>query len=69
MYTAPASWPDDISGNSGDRSSFARRARNQERLENCLPALRFTAGCAPFSSSRNVPGVEMHPPNKAPCDG
>lgn len=49
---APASWPDDISGNSSDRSSFARVAGvgNPERLEDCLPALRFTAGYASFSS-------------------
>lgn len=61
MYIAPASWPDDISGNSGDRSSFARVAGvgNPERLEDCLPALRFTAGYASFSSRLASPPSTM----------
>lgn len=68
----PLVGPDDISGNSSDRSSFVRRegARNPKRLEDCLPAYRFTAEYRSFSSSRFVHReVEMHPPNKAPYDG
>lgn len=72
MYIAPASWPDDISGNSSDRSSFVRCARvtqNVSRTVYRCSDLRPSIRLFPRLASPSSGGIEMHLPNKAPYDG